>query len=215
MPPLHNTHSAFDPAVAARRLARVDPALGRVIRAVGPCTIAPRRDYFLSLARAIFGQQISGSIARLLFGRYRDLFPRRVPTPAGTLALTDAQLQAVGLSRQKRAYLRDLAQHFADCRIPTRRRRGMSDDDVIAALTEVEGIGRWTAEMFLMFTLCRPDVFPIDDLGIQRGVQRLRGLTALPRPREMMPYGELWRPYRSVASWYLWRGGAVLPPVLE
>ena len=214
MPPRSHPLSPLDTRAATRHLARVDPALGKVIHRVGPCTIETRGDTFGTLAFAIFSQQISGKIARLLFDRYRAFFPRKAPTPAGTLSLTDEQLRSAGLSRQKRAYLRDLAQHVIDKRLPTRRLRTMSDDEVIAALTAVHGIGRWTAEMFLIFTLGRLDVFPVDDLGVQRGVQRLRGLASLPKPREMPPHGELWRPYRTVASWYLWRGQEFLPPAL-
>lgn len=199
-------NSTPDWAPALRHLTR-DPALRAVIKRVGPCTLAPRRDYFIALAQAIFTQQIATSVAVVLFNRYRDLFPRRTPTPAATLALTPAQLAAVGLSRRKADYLRDLAAHFADGRLPTRRFNRMPDDAIIDALTAIHGIGRWTAEMFLIFCLNRPDVFPVDDLGIRRGIQRLHGLPDEPTPRACLPYAAAWQPYRTVATWYLWRSG--------
>jgi DNA-3-methyladenine glycosylase II len=194
---------------AARHLARVDPALGRVIRQVGPCTLAPRRDYFVVLCKAIFTQQISTAVATVLFGRFRDLFPQRRPTPSTVLTALDTQpaevMRRCGLSRQKAAYLRDLAQHFADGRIPTRRLAALDDEAVIEALVNVKGIGRWTAEMFLIFTLNRPDVLPVDDLGLQEGVREIRGLPDRPRPKALVELCEPWRPWRTVATWYVWR----------
>ena len=197
---------------AVRHLAAADPALARVIERVGRCTLAPRRDYFVVLCKAIFTQQISTAVATVLFGRFRDLFPQRRPTPPLVLEALRTQpadvMKYCGLSRQKAAYIKDLAEHFIDNRIPTRRLARMDDEAVVEALVNVNGIGRWTAEMFLIFTLNRPDVLPVDDLGLQEGVRELRGLAERPRAKALAGMCEAWRPWRTVATWYLWRRGA-------
>jgi DNA-3-methyladenine glycosylase II len=205
-----------DWSAAAEHIRATSPAMRRIIDRVGPCTLAPRRDYFVVLCKAIFTQQISTAVAAVLFGRFRELFPGRRPTPALVLdAINSADgdgevLRHCGLSRQKRAYVKDLAAHFATNRIPTRRLAGMSDEEVIEALVKVKGIGRWTAEMFLIFTLNRPDVLPVDDLGLRKGMQMLFGLRAIPDGKTMTKLAEPWRPYRSIATWYVWRGFALL-----
>lgn len=202
---------------ATRHLSGVDRRLARVIERVGPCTLSPRRDYFVVLCQAIFTQQISTAVATTLFGRFRDLFPMRRPTPALVLKVLSGGegggvsvdvLKHCGLSRQKAAYLKDLAEHFADGRIVTRRIVSMSDEEVIETLVRVKGIGRWTAEMFLIFTLNRPDVLPVDDLGLRVGVQRLFKLPERPTAKQATELAEPWRPYRTVATWYLWRWDA-------
>ena len=197
---------------ALGHLRRVDPVMARVIDAVGPCTLHPRRDYFVVLCKSIFSQQISVAGAATLFGRFRDQFPQRRPTPERVvefLTTGDANLvKFCGLSRQKQAYVLDLARHFLDRRLPTARFARMGDEQIIESLTAVRGIGRWTAEMFLIFVLNRPDLLPIDDLGLRKGMQRAYALAALPTGPEMVRIGEAWRPFRSVATWYLWR----LPP---
>ena len=190
-----------------RHLRRVDPVMGRIVDRVGPCTLGPRRGYFEALCQAIFSQQVSGTVADILFARFRKLLGGR-PTPAGVLGLTEEQLTAVGLSRQKRRYVRDLAEHFASGRIPVRRLRRMGDEEIIESLVEVKGVGRWTAEMFLIFVLNRPDLLPVDDLGVRKGVQMGYGLGELPSPTQVIAIGEPWRPWRTVATWYLWRWGA-------
>ena len=193
---------------AAKHLSRVDPVLAKVIRNVGPCTLAPRRDYFVLLCKAIYNQQLSTKVAAVLFTRFRDQFPSRRPTPQGVLNLLDKGEEATrrcGLSRQKALYLRDLADHFVDGRIPTRKLSRRGDEEVIEALTAVHGIGRWTAEMFLMFVLNRPDVFPVDDLGLREGVREMFELKQRPTASELVDLGEPWRPYRTVATWYVWR----------
>ena len=196
---------------AARHLSRVDPVLGRVIKRVGPCTLAPRRDYFVVLCKAIFTQQISTAVAAVLFGRFRDLFPMRRPTPSLVLeALRTRPAEVIrhcGLSRQKAEYVRDLAQHFVDGRIPTRRLASMDDEAVIEALVNVKGIGRWTAEMFLIFTLNRPDVLPVDDLGLQEGVREIYGLGERLKGKALAGRCEHWGPWRTVGTWYVWRRG--------
>ena len=195
---------------AQRHLRAAHPALGQIVERVGPCTLRPRRDYFVVLCKAIFTQQISTAVATVLFARFREHFPRGRPTPSLVLkALEDlAQMRACGLSRQKQRYIRDLAEHFVDCRIPTRRLASMDDERVIETLTAVKGIGRWTAEMFLIFTLNRPDVLPVDDLGLRKAAQTVFKLRELPDAPKLRRLAEPWEPYRSIATWYLWRGTA-------
>ncbi len=193
----------------------------KLIARVGPCTLHPRRDYFVVLCKSIFTQQISTKVATTLFGRFRDQFPLRRPTPARVatfLASGDEQLiRTCGLSRQKRAYVLDLAQHFAAGDIQTRRFARMEDQEIIESLTRVKGVGRWTAEMFLIFVLNRPDVLPIDDLGLREGAKVAYGLNERPGAKLLTDLGERWRPYRTIATWYLWRGLSVpnSPPRLR
>ena len=207
---------------AQRHLRRADAKLGRIIQRVGPCTLAPRHDYFVVLCKAIFTQQISTAVAAVLFARFRDLFPRRRPTPAQVIRLLEtacagngngdgsppAAIRACGLSRQKTAYILDLARHFHGGEIPTRRLSRMTDDEVIESLVRVRGIGQWTAEMFLMFVLNRPDVLPVDDLGLREAVREVYSLPKRPTAAEVTAIAEAWRPYRSIATWYLWRRGS-------
>ncbi len=198
-----------DWSVAVDALSRADPVLAGVIAAVGPCTLHPRRDYFVVLCKAIFSQQISVAGATTLFGRFRDHFPQRRPTPQRVIDfLTTADpavIKSCGLSRQKQAYVLDLARHFLDHTLPTDRLGRMDDEQVIASLTAIRGIGRWTAEMFLIFVLNRADVLPVDDLGLRKGAQLAYKLASLPTLGELRERGNLWRPYRSIATWYLWR----------
>ena len=184
-----------------------------MIDLVGPCTLAPRRDYFVVLCKAIFTQQISTAVAAVLFARFRDQFPARRPTPRLILEAMNGDAEAFrgcGLSRQKRACVRDLAEHFSTNQIPTRKLAAMSDDEVIDALVKVKGIGRWTAEMFLIFVLNRPDVLPVDDLGLRQGAQQIFNLKQTPDAKTLTKMAETWRPYRSIATWYIWRGSAKL-----
>jgi DNA-3-methyladenine glycosylase II len=194
----------IDPDIATR-LSRSDQTLGRIIQRVGPCTLAPRKGYFAALCRAIIAQQLSTTAAATIQERFRCLFPGRRVTPASLLARTDADLRAVGLSRQKTAYLRDLAAKLGDGTIPCRRLSRMEDDQIIAALTQVRGIGVWTVQMFLIFVLNRPDVLPTDDLGLRKAVQTHYGGKTLPTAARLSELAEPWRPYRSFATWYLWQ----------
>ena len=196
---------------AARVQLSRDPVLRRIIRRVGPCTLAPRprRDYFVTLCKSIYTQQISTKIATILYGRFSEQFPRKRPTPKRVVEFLknghDDVIKRCGLSRQKRAYILDLARHFADNQIPTRRLHRMTDDEVIDALVRVKGVGRWTAEMFLIFVLNRPDVLPVDDLGLREAVKRAYALKDRPKAADLRELAEKWRPYRTVATWYLWR----------
>jgi DNA-3-methyladenine glycosylase II len=192
---------------ARRVLLRRDPILAALIRRHGPCGLvaARRADHFSALVRAITGQQLSTKAAATIYARMAALMPGGVPTPEGFAALTDEQLRAAGMSRQKIAYLRDLCAKVTKGTLDLQSLDALSDDEVIAALVTVKGIGRWSAEMFLIFRLLRPDVLPVADLGIVVAVQRAYKLRKRPTAERLRTLGEAWRPYRSVASWYLWR----------
>ena len=196
---------SIDYAKARRFLSRRDPVIRDLMRRYGPCGLADAQhtDPLRALIHAIISQQLSTRAAATIEGRFRALFGG-VPTPSQVAATSDADLRAVGLSGQKLRYLRDLCRRVEDGSLPLAALDVMSDDEVIAALTQVKGIGRWTAEMFLMFRLHRPDVLPVDDLGIVKAVQRAYRLRTIPNPKRLMRLGESWRPYRSVACWYLW-----------
>jgi DNA-3-methyladenine glycosylase II len=186
---------------------RRDPRLAAIIKrykAAGP-PYARRIDHFPALVRVITGQQLSTKAAQTIYNRVAALFPESVPTPEGFTPLTDDQLRAAGLSRQKIGYLRDLCNKVADGSLPLAGLETLPDDGVIEAITRVKGLGRWSAEMYLMFRLNRPDVLPVTDLGIVKAMQRCYGLRKPPTPERMLAIGEAWRPYRSVACWYLWR----------
>jgi DNA-3-methyladenine glycosylase II len=195
-----------DYARARRLLMRRDPILAATIRRIGACGMASRllTDHLTTLVRAIVGQQLSSKAAATIFGRLRALFPDGQITVAGLQALDDAALRGVGLSSQKLAYLRDLSARIADGRLLLDELDALSDEQVIERLIAVKGFGRWTAEMFLMFRLQRPDVLPVGDLGICTAVQRIYRLRQRPKPERLTKIGEAWRPYRSIACWYLW-----------
>lgn len=193
-------------SAARRHLIRVDPTLGAFIRRAGPCGLGTgrRRDPFQALLRSIVSQQLSVKAADTIFDRFTALFPGGRPAPAHLLVLDDPPLRAAGLSGQKVRYMRDLATRVLDGRLRLSRLHALPDEAALAALTEVKGIGRWTAEIFLMFTLGRPDVLPADDVGLMNAAQRLYGLRRRPTPERLRRLGEPWRPYRSTACWYLW-----------
>jgi DNA-3-methyladenine glycosylase II len=202
-----------DYARARRVLLRRDPVLAALIRRHGPCGLvaAQRADHFSALVRAITFQQLSTKAASTIYGRMVALMPGGVPTPAGFAGITDEQLRTAGMSRQKSAYLRDLCEKVASKAIDLDALDTMTDDEVVAALVQVKGIGRWSADMFLIFRLLRPDVLPVGDLGILTAVQKAYRLRKRPTPDRLRKIGEAWRPYRSVASWYLWRSLDNLP----
>jgi DNA-3-methyladenine glycosylase II len=192
---------------ARRLLIRRDPVLAAVIRRHGPCGLAAaqRPDHFAALVRAITGQQLSTKAAATIYARLAALMPGGHPTPKAFASVTDDALRGVGMSRQKASYFRDLCDKVSSGALPLDSLDAMSDEDVIAALTQVKGIGRWSAEMFLIFRLHRPDVLPVDDLGIVNAVKNVYRLRKKPTADRLRKIGEPWRPYRSVASWYLWR----------
>jgi 3-methyladenine DNA glycosylase/8-oxoguanine DNA glycosylase len=199
----------YDPVLACRHLSDADSMLGALIERVGPCLLRPRRtqSLFAAVARAIVYQQLSGSAAATILGRVQALYaPKRFPTPSDILTTPPERLRAAGLSTAKTAALRDLAERSLDGTVPTMRRvRLMDDEDVIERLVQVRGVGRWTAEMLLMFRLGRGDVLPVSDLGIRKGFALTFGNRRLPAAITIERRAERWRPYRSVACWYLWR----------
>jgi DNA-3-methyladenine glycosylase II len=197
---------------AIRHLTAADPILGAVIARVGPYAPEPHDldSHFGALVRTIVYQQLSGKAAGTIHGRVLALYGGE-PTPAQLLDTPDETLRAAGLSRQKLTYLRDLATHVHEGRLPLDAIAELDDDAIIQALVGVKGIGRWTAQIFAMFRLGRPDVLPELDLGVQKGVQLAYGLSELPKPKELMAIGAKWAPYRSIASWYWWRS-LELPP---
>jgi DNA-3-methyladenine glycosylase II len=188
-------------------LKRVDPVLAQVIERVGPCRIriAAEGTHFQALTRSIVFQQLSGKAAATILSRVSALFPENTPTPEGVSRVTDEQFRAAGLSRQKIGYLRDLAAKVASGDLPLDAVETMSDDDLIAHLVQVKGIGRWTAQMFLMFRLGRIDVLPELDLGIQNAIQRAYRKRKRPTPQQVKKIGAKWTPHSTVACWYLWR----------
>ncbi len=199
----------FDPCIAVEHLRSSDPALARVMDTVGPFRLerVKKPSIFLALAEAIVYQQLTGKAAATIFARLCALFPgaRDGPTADQILGAGDEELRGVGLSRSKLLSLRDLARKTADGEIPTPAEIDrMEDEAIIERLTQVRGIGRWTAEMLLIFHLGRPDVLPVDDYGVRKGFA-LAYDRDLPSPKELAAYGAQWKPYRTVASWYLWR----------
>jgi DNA-3-methyladenine glycosylase II len=198
---------------AMLHLRSADPVLARVIDAVGPIEIALRRERFASLSRAIIFQQLAGAAARTIHDRFVALYPgRRFPSPRQVLNASAEDLRRVGLSRQKSLYLRDLAAHIENGTLNFHRFSKMDDEEIIVDLTRVNGIGRWTAEMFLIFNLGRPDVLPVDDLGVRNAARRLYRMRKMPDAKRLRALAERWRPYRSAASWYLWRSGDIVLP---
>jgi DNA-3-methyladenine glycosylase II len=178
-----------------------------VIARVGPCRFEPRAEgtHFEAVARAIVYQQLSGKAAGTIHGRFHALYGDRAPEPAELLATPDAALRGAGLSRQKVGYLRDLAARVDAGDVPLADIDALGDQQVVDALTRVKGVGRWTAQMFLMFRLGRPDVLPDLDLGVQKAIQLAYGLDAMPKPADVLRIGAPWAPHRTVAAWYLWR----------
>jgi len=186
---------------------KADAKLGQIIKRVGPCQLhafAPR-DPFEALCMSIASQQLSTKAADTIFRRFCDLFPARKPTPERVMTLSDDEIRAVGFSRPKVTFIKDLAAHVLDGRLDLKGLRKHPDDEVMRQLVAVKGIGRWTAEIFLMFRLGRPDIFPADDLGLMNAVQRVYGLRKRPDAKKLRKMGEAWKPYRSVAAWYLWQ----------
>jgi DNA-3-methyladenine glycosylase II len=187
---------------------RRDSILRHVIRRVGPCRLGADHhpDHLTALAASIISQQLSGKAADTIFGRFLALFPgHAIPDAASMVGLSEASLRAVGLSRQKAMSLKDLCVRIERRELALEGIDALPDEAVIESLTTVKGIGRWTAEMFLLFRLHRPDVLPVADLGIVTGVQKLYGLRKRPDAKRLLAIGEAWRPYRSVACWYVWR----------
>ena len=201
------------PPEAIEHLRRADPVLREVIDRIGPIELTTEPDLWWSLVDAIMSQQLSVKAASTIIGRLEALGARGRPTPAELLAMDGDALRAVGLSRAKVRYVKDLAARWLDGSLHHARIPAMTDEEVIAELTQVKGIGTWTAEMILIFTLGRPDVLPVDDLAVRVAVQQHYGLAARPGRDELLHIGEPWRPWRTLASRYLWRSLGKSPPV--
>jgi DNA-3-methyladenine glycosylase II len=218
----------YDSALACRELGEADPRMGRLIAAAGPFTLRVKSSHspFEALLEAIIYQQLHGAAAGTILRRLLNLFGDLHPAPEHLLAMPDDQLRSAGVSRGKTLALRDLAAKTLDGTVPTLARiRRMSDEEIIEHLTQVRGIGPWTVEMLLIFRLGRPDILPVSDYGVRKGfaltyrrIPRNRPFSndLLPKPEEMLRRAEKWRPWRSVASWYLWRAcdlaGKASPP---
>lgn len=189
---------------ALNHLKKSDPVLRAIIASVGPCRMEYSSPEFSSLAEAILYQQLNGKAAATIYKRFTAL-AGEPPTPEGILKLSDEQLRSVGLSKQKSAYLKDLAAKTASGLLDFSRLAELSDDEVIRHLTQVKGIGVWTAHMFLMFSLRRPNILPTGDYGVQMGLKKHYRKRKLPKPKDMEKIARAWEPYRSVACWYMWR----------
>jgi DNA-3-methyladenine glycosylase II len=193
---------------AVRELCAADRKMAVAIETVGPCTMRPSGEgtHFDHLARAIVYQQLSGAAAATIYGRFvAQCGAGTPPTPQAILGHDETTLRAAGLSRAKAAAIQDLALHVIDGRLPLERVDTLNDEDVIASMVPVRGVGRWTAQMFLMFRLWRPDVLPVLDLGVRKGAQRIYNMRALPDAERLEKVARAWRPWASIASWYCWR----------
>jgi DNA-3-methyladenine glycosylase II len=215
-PPVsRRTPTALDEAgraKARRALMRRDRRLAHIIKVAGPCTMEHRGDPYRMLLRSVVHQQLAGAAARTIDARLRAPWRGRYPRPEVLLAAPPEQLRAAGLSRQKIAAVRAVAEAFEAGEVSNRGLRRMDDAAVVAAVTKIRGIGEWTAHMLLMFSLGRPDVLPVGDYGVRKGAMLLYDLSDLPKPRELEALAGPWRPYRSIASWYLWRAAETITP---
>jgi DNA-3-methyladenine glycosylase II len=195
-----------DWTTALAHLSGTDPRFAALIEKHGSPTIAPTTDAVQSLARAIVGQQLSGAAAKTIWGRVLALYPRgKFPGAAKLLETPDADLRAAGLSGAKAAAVKDLARHVIEKRLVPRRLPDATDEEISEMLLPIRGIGPWSVDMFLMFALARPDVLPVGDLGIKKGMQRHFKLRALPEAPKMLKLAAPWRPFRTIGSWYMWR----------
>lgn len=202
---------------AAKHLSKVDRVLARVIRKVGPVMVTPPRGVnpFMSLVRAVAHQQLTGKAANTILGRVLALYPgKKFPRPEDLLGTPDRKLRAAGFSRAKVKSVKDISAKAIEGIVPRSSRPllRLSDEEIIERLTSVRGVGRWTVEMMLIFTLGRPDVWPADDFGVRRGLALTYGLKSIPTPREARGFGDRWKPHRSAAAWYLWRACELVSP---
>jgi DNA-3-methyladenine glycosylase II len=200
---------------AQRHLSRQDPVIGELIRQYGACGLRPHPDRFRVLVRSIVWQQLSTRAAETIHRRLLGQLPRERLSARGIFRLSEGQMRAAGLSRAKVKALQDLSTRVCQRQLPLSRLHELEDEAVIEALIEVWGIGRWTAQMFLMFSLGRPDVLPVGDLGLQMGVKKRYGLRKIPKRERLEKLAEPWRPYRSIATWYLWRSLGGVPPTVD
>ena len=194
---------------ALQYLSQCDTILAKLIVRVGPCTLAPKngRSPFESLVRSVVYQQLNGTAASTILGRLKALYPgRRFPKPQDLLATSDERLRSAGLSRAKTAAIKDIAEKTLAGVVPDRRAIAqMTNEEILERLTSLRGVGPWTVEMLLIFTLGRPDVLPATDYGVRKGFARTYGWKELPHPKELLDFGQRWKPYRTTAAWYFWR----------
>ena len=194
---------------ALQYLSRADHTLGRLIGKVGPCRLKPkkRRSPFETLVRSVAYQQLNGTASATILDRVNALYPhRRFPTPQDLLDTPDERLRGAGLSRAKVAAMKDIAEKVLAGIVPRAREiAAMADQEIVERLTTLRGVGQWTAEMLLIFTLGRPDVLPVTDYGVRKGFALTYAWNELPRPNELLQFGERWRPHRTTAAWYFWR----------
>lgn len=195
-------------------MSAVDPVMRGLVELHAPCRLKPDENLFEGLCDAIVSQQLSVKAAATIFGRFKALYPEGL-SPQAILDTPAEALRGVGFSRAKAAYVHDLSLHVLDGRLELDRLDALGEEQIISELTAVKGIGRWTAEMILIFHLNRPDVLPVDDLGIREGFKRAYGLPERPTPAEMERIAEPWRPWRSIGSWYIWRALDTLPLSVE
>jgi len=187
-------------------LKKRDPVLAKIIKNVGSCTLELEANYFQSLAEAILYQQLSLKAASSIVKRFKNIYPMRsFPGPGDVLKTEDEKLRHAGISRQKIRYLKDLSKKFIEGIVKPSKFSDMDDDKIIEQLTKVKGIGRWTAEMFLIFSLGRPNVLPLDDLGLQKAIQKWYSFDNIPSKEEIRNIAKKWEPYCTVATWYLWK----------
>jgi DNA-3-methyladenine glycosylase II len=196
-------------AAAIKHLSAADPVMRKLIREIGACELEPetRRAPFQSLVLAVAHQQLHANAAKNILGRFKKLFPgRKFPKPEDLAKVTDEQIRACGFSFAKIKSIRDIAEKTLSGGVPTSRAIvKLSDDEIIARLTEVRGVGRWTVEMLLIFQLGREDVLPADDFGVRSGFRVAYKKREMPKPKELLAFGEKWKPHRTTAAWYLWR----------
>jgi 3-methyladenine DNA glycosylase/8-oxoguanine DNA glycosylase len=201
---------------ALQHLTKTDKVLGRLIRRVGPCRLKPkrRRSPFEALVQSVAYQQLNGTAAATILGRVKALYPqRRFPTPQDLLNTPDEQLRAAGLSRAKIMAVKDIAAKTLNGVVPSLSAIAqMSEEEIVAQLLTIRGVGPWTVEMLLIFTLGRPDVLPTTDYGVRKGFALTYGWKELPRPKELLEFGEKWRPHRTTAAWYFWRALELVEP---
>jgi DNA-3-methyladenine glycosylase II len=209
-----HSNGLFSVDEALAHLRSVDHALRALIDRVGGYAAPRRADPYAALVRAILFQQLAGAAASAIQRRFFALYSAedRPPSPAEMLETTDEQFRSAGVSRQKAGYLRDLASHVADGRLDLHALPSLSDEEVIQQVTAVKGLGEWSAHMFLMFHLGRPDVLPVGDLGVRNGMRITYELEAAPTPKEALLIGAPWAPFRSVGSWYMWRAAEPVAP---
>ena len=189
---------------------KADPVMRGIIKRVGDLALEARGEPYEALLRSVLYQQLAGAAAAAIERRFLALFGGRTPQPPELAAVSDEDLRAVGLSRQKAAYLRSIGEHFASGHLNNQKLRRMSDEAVIEQVTQIKGVGRWTADMLLIFCLGHPDVLPVGDLGVRNSMMAAYRLQDPPKPEDMVRIAESWRPYRSAGTWYLWRRGDIV-----